>query len=360
LEGNNLRLGVYGVNLATTYQRPTGGETFDNQDTFHAIPQFFYTHSLETLPLSFGVGFFSPFGLSQKWPQDTGFRTLATQGSLNYYTINPVAAWKILPNLSVGAGLTVNYANLDLRQGLVWPTQPFDQFRFEGNGWAVGYNLGVLWQPHEKLSLGVTFRSGTTMTLSGHTEFFNQTAFPPGVGVVPAFPEQHVSAQTDDPIPFKTICGLSYRPTTNWNIEFNADYTDWNRQDQLTIQQASAFPPLLPKNVPVVLNWQSSWYYELGATRYIGPWLVSAGYIFNQNSVPDSHYNPIVPDLDKHFFSVGGGYRGKTFDFDVAYQFGYGPARNVTGSAPSAAGQNADGRYDFISNGFAVSVGMHF
>jgi long-chain fatty acid transport protein len=96
-------------------------------------------------------------------------------------------------------------------------------------------------------------------------------------------------------------------------------------------------------------------------TRYLNKgWLVSAGYIFNENSVPSNYYSPLVADMDRHFFSVGAGYRGKRFDFDIAYQFGYGPTRTVSGSAPSAAGQTADGQYGFLSNAIAVSVGLHF
>lgn len=155
----------------------------------------------------------------------------------------------------------------------------------------------------------------------------------------------------------KVISGISYRPTPKWNFEFNADFTDWRSQDHLTIQQAGP----QGQSIFVPLQWESSWYYEFGATRYLGHgWLISAGYIFNENSVPDSHYSPLVTDLDRHFFSVGVGYRGKRFDVDVAYQFGYGPTRTVTGSAPSAAGQTADGQYSFMSNALALSVGMHF
>jgi long-chain fatty acid transport protein len=96
-------------------------------------------------------------------------------------------------------------------------------------------------------------------------------------------------------------------------------------------------------------------------TRYLdNGWHISAGYIFNQNSVPDAHYNTVVADEDRHFFSAGVGYKGKRFDFDVAYQFGFGPDRTVTGSAPSAAGQTGDGTYGFISHAVAVSVGWHF
>lgn len=360
LQGNNLRVGVYAIDLEAQYTSPTG-HTVDNQNRLHAIPQFYYAYTPESSPLTFGLGVFAPFGLGQKWPQDSGFRTVGTEGSLNYYTANPVVALKVAPTVSIAAGLTVNYADLDLQQGLLWPAQPFDKFEFEGSGWAVGYNLGVLWQPLEQLSFGATFRSAATLNLQGHTDFYNTTAFPPGVGVVPAFPEQRVDASTTDPIPLKTIVGVSYRPTPKWNLEFDADYTDWRSQDTMTLHQASGFPPLLAQNLTVPLHWQSSWYYEFGATRYFeNGWHVSAGYIFNENSIPDAHYNPLETDLDRHFFSVGAGYRGKRFDVDVAYQFGYGPTRTVRGSVLSAAGQSPDGDYDFMSHAIAVSVGYRF
>jgi long-chain fatty acid transport protein len=114
-----------------------------------------------------------------------------------------------------------------------------------------------------------------------------------------------------------------------------------------------------------VLNWQPSWIYEFGVTRYFdNGWHVSAGYVYSENSVPDANYTPLAADLDRHFFSVGTGFKGKTFNFDVAYQFGYGPTRTVTGSEPSTAGhiagQTADGNYGFSSHAVMLTVGMHF
>jgi long-chain fatty acid transport protein len=87
---------------------------------------------------------------------------------------------------------------------------------------------------------------------------------------------------------------------------------------------------------------------------------LSAGYIFNQNSVPDATYQPLVADLDRHFFSVGAGHKGKRIDFDFVYQFGYGPTRTVSGSALSPAGQSADGRYGYVSHALLVTVGWRF
>ncbi len=352
LVGNNLRGGIYGLSLQPSYTPPGGTRSFDNEDTLHAIPQSYYTHGQEDCPASFGLGIYSPFGLGLRWPQDTGFRTVAIKSQLTCITANPVVALKLAPTFSVGGGITVNYADAILEQGLFSPNQATDLFRFRGNGWSVGYNLGALWQPHEKISLGASFRDGMTIDLRGHTLAENTS--PPA----PVF-SQSVPANADFPFPLKAIFGISYRPRPEWNFEFDADYTDWNSVDTVIIHQPSSV--VLPKNLPLPLGWQSSWYYEFGATRYLSNgWHVSAGYIYNENSVPDAHYTPLVADLDRHFFSIGIGCKGRRIDFDVAYQFGYGFTRTVTGSAASAAGQTADGRYDFISHAVAVSAEIHF
>jgi long-chain fatty acid transport protein len=352
LQGNNFRAGVYGVYLDPTYTRPGGSQTFHNQDKLHAAGHMYYTYGAENCPVVLGLGIYAPFGLGVEWPQDSGFRTVGTQAELIYSTINPVLAFQLAPNFMIGGGIMVNYANADLRQGLFSPNRPVDEFRFVGEGWGVGYNLGALWKPHELVSLGATFRSGTDIRLGGHTDAFNVSA------PFPAF-SQRVSAQTDLPIPLQAIFGVSYRPTPDWNLEFDANYTDWGAVDMLTIHQPASVA--LPTDVVLPLQWHPSWLYEFGATRYFSNgWHVSAGYVFNENSMPDSHYTPLVADLNRHFFSVGGGFKGSRLSFDMAYQFGYGPSRTVSGSAPSLVGQTADGNYEYFSHVLLMTVGVRF
>src|SRR5438128_93761 len=50
LSGNNFRGGIYGILLEPTFKSPSGRE-FDNQDPLHAVPQIFFTHSSENLPI---------------------------------------------------------------------------------------------------------------------------------------------------------------------------------------------------------------------------------------------------------------------------------------------------------------------
>ena len=52
LESQNLRGGIYGLYFDPRYTSPSSGRTFDNEKQLHAIPQLFYSWTLETLPLA--------------------------------------------------------------------------------------------------------------------------------------------------------------------------------------------------------------------------------------------------------------------------------------------------------------------
>ena len=360
LDGNNLRAGTYLLDYQTTFKppavAPNAGKSYDEQDNVANVPRFFYACSPTNSLVNFGLGVYAPFGGKMSWPQNTGFRSVATSGKLNYLTINPVVSFKLLPSLSVAAGPMFNYVDLQTDQGLRRFSEPLiNYYRFKGNGWSFGANAGVLWQPLEELSFGAMFRSPAKVTLKGNSEFEQQ----------PFISSSSRVANMDLNFPMTIVGGVSWRPSEKWNLEFDANYTDWSSFDQTAIHQAA--PPFpLRSTVPVTLEWQASWMYEFGVTRYFDSgWRVSAGYCFNQNSVPNDYYSPLAADMDRHFFSVGTGWRGEHLSFDIAYQFGYGPEHTVTGSTPSStpgqvAGQTADGKYNFYSNAVSLSVGWHF
>jgi len=358
IDGTDFRLGFYGIYLDPSYQNPHTGATYNNQDKLHVIPQVFFTQAIKDTPVTLGLGIYAPFGLGTKWDQTSGFRTVGIEGSLADYCINPVVAVKLPWNISLAAGLMVNYAYTDLEQGLT-PLPNNDLFRFKGDAWGLGYNLGGKWDPIKKLSFGVNYRSSSRMDYSGHTETYSNG------GPIPALGDTTSGANFNQKLPFDISSGVSFRPTEKWNLEFDADYTDWSELGTLTISQSTPSKLVPLSNVPVGFDWQSSWYYEFGATRYFdNGWHVSAGYIFNESSVPNGHYNPIVADVDKHFLSIGTGYKGKHLYWDLAYQFGFGPDYTVSGSAAPlgypAAYHPADGTYSFISHAVVASVGWHF
>jgi long-chain fatty acid transport protein len=144
--------------------------------------------------------------------------------------------------------------------------------------------------------------------------------------------------------------GYSYRPTPNWNLEVDADWTDWTG-----LRTASIQPPIPGGAFP--FNWKPSTMYEFGATRYFGAgWRVSAGYMYSENSVPTSYFSALVPDSDRHLFSLGVGKSYSHLSWDAAYQLGYGPSRSVSGDTNPLY----NGNYEFFSNALSLNIGWHF
>lgn len=361
IEGDEVRMGLYALHFEPTFEAPTGapntGRRYEIETQQAFAPQLYYSHRFSDSPITFGLGVYAPHGASLTWPQDTGFRSVATEGELTYLRVNPVLAAEVLPGLSVAAGVMIDYADIGLEQGLLRTETPFrNSFRFEGDDMALGYNLGLLWKINEQWSFGSTFRSGVTLDFDGKTTIERQ----------PFIRRTEVDATAEFEFPWTAVAGVSYRPTKQWNIEFNADYTNWSSIDDVTIRQEQTPPFPVQKNIPVTLRFKDSWMLKLGATRYFDDgWYASAGYLFNENSVPSEYYSPTVADLDRHFLTLGIGRKWGAYTVDVAYQFGYGPDRTVSGSTPPSTparfvGQNADGTYGFISHGLLISAGMKF
>ena len=361
LEGSQVRSGVYALNFEPTFTPPAGransGTLYEIEDEDALAPQLYGTYRIPDSPLTVGLGIYAPHGASVTWPQNTGFRAVATAGELTYLRFNPVIACEILPGLSVAGGLMVDQAEILLEQGLRRQERPLaNSFRFDGDDISVGCNFGLLWKINEQFSFGATYRSAVRQNFEGHTNIEQQPIIQP----------TEVPASAELEFPYTAVVGVSYRPTSKWNIEVNADYSNWSSMDQFVIRQSERPPFPVQQNIPVTLAFQDSWIYKLGATRYFDAgWYASAGYVFNQNSVPDDFYSPTVADLDRHFLTAGIGRKWSRYQLDVTYQFGFAEDREVTDSLPPSSparfvGQNADGTYGFGSHGLLISLGMKF
>ena len=345
LEGHHVRLGAYAIALDSQFT-PPGGAPFDTKSRVDFAPQFYYAYGMKERPLAFGVGLYAPYGLALEWPNNATFGPV--YGKMTYLTLNPVAAWQVHPTVSVAAGLTLNYAQTEIRQQAA-AFAPGSVNRFRGEDIDAGYNLGLLWQPFKRHSLGVNYRSPTTQNFAG-------SARTTGTGV-PAF-DVAGPASARFPFPRHVVLGYSFRPTPAWNFEFNADWTQWERLTTVSFAQpGGAFA--------VPFNWRSSWFYEFGATRkFEGGWRASAGYIFSENSVPDANFSPLVPDSDRHIFSLGIGRQQSRVNWDVAYQLAWGPSRTVAGNTLAfplpPPPTTANGRYNFLSHALTAAVSVGF
>jgi len=332
LDGANLSLGMYGITLASRFTGAAG--PVNSQQQWAGLPEAFATLNITNYHLAAGLGVYSPYGLSMEWPKNAPWvmAGLPRSGEIDYIRINPVLAYQPWSTFSIAAGAMIDYAQA--KQDTYTPAL---QTSLHGDDTDAGFNVGLLWHPWQQHSFGVTYRSATDMDFKGHA---NATLF--------GAPLPTQAASLNYHLPQTLVGAYSYRPTTNWNLEVDADWTDWSCLRTLTVTTVP--PQVYP------YNWKPSTMYEFGVTRYFGKgWQASAGYMYSENSVPSGFLNPLVPDSDRHLFSVGLGKKYHHFSWEAAYQLGYGPARPVSGDIYSP-----NGSYEFFSNALSLNIGWHF
>ena len=342
LQGQDLRAGIYAVSAGIKYSSPSGSATANSD--FQPVPQVYYTCSFTNVPISVGLGIYAPYGLSLDWGDNTPFNTIGESGKVMYLCFNPIVAWQVTKTLSIGGGPTINYSQATLDQAI-----PLigGQSKLTGDGTDVGFNIGILWQPHPKWSFGVNYRSATTINYKG-------TSSQSGSPFSPFFPSS-TSSSAAIRYPQYIVGGISFRPTPKWNLEFDLDWTDWHAVKQINVNNTPF------GNQTILLNYQSSFMYEFGVTRQLGNgWFASVGYFYSENSSPDANFNPLIPDSNLQLGGIGFGHHGKRWDWSAAYQFGYNGGRTVSGSAPSLSGQTADGTYKTFNNAVNVAVTLKF
>jgi long-chain fatty acid transport protein len=343
IEGLRSSFGAYFIAPHTEYTSTTGRQS----DTAHRVgivPHIYTTWSPDDSRWSFGFGSYSPFGLSLEWPETTGFRSLALYGKLQHIAFNPVAAFQVTDSLSVAAGVTLNSVTVRLRQGVPGTVAGYREFN--GGDFAPGFNVGVLWKVTDQHSFGLTYRSGLSLRLDGDVTLST-----------PPLPKATVTGDVDFRLPQVITAGYSFRPNKHWNFEVNVDWTDWESLNTVYLKAPVGGGPL-------PFNWDPSFMYQFGATRYLdNGWRASGGYIYSESSVSTASFSPAVPDSNRHVFSLGIGRTYKSgFSWDLSYQLGYAPKRTISGlpTPPPVFNANANGTYEFLSHGLSFGIGSSF
>ena len=84
----------------------------------------------------------------------------------------------------------------------------------------------------------------------------------------------------------------------------------------------------------IPLNWYDSFSVRMGYEwTYSGTNVLRAGYVYNSPQSPSATLTPLIPAILEHTFSIGHGSYVYGWRLDLAYQFSFGPEREVNTSA---------------------------
>jgi len=337
IEGSSVRANAYSI--ALDYEFEDGGRDAAMDNEFQTVPSAFFAHRFEDAPLAAGIGVYAPFALGSDWERQAPFADVAFEGDLRYVKTHPTLAWQMTDTFSVAVGPTFDHADLTLKND----NPALGGLKFEGNDRDVGFTVAARWAPNEHHAFGLNYQGRTTMNFSGTTTLGGAAQ----------------SGRAELEFPESVVFGYSWRPNERWNLEFNLDWTNWDRVNTVDLRNSAGPDLAFP------LNWDSAFIWEFGATRHWPDgWHLSGGYTFVENAVPDADFIPIVPDSDRHFFALGLGREGERFAWQLTYQVAFANERDVSGSSfqatPPFPDAQVDGDYDLDSQALAASVEYRF
>ncbi len=354
------------------------GGTVDGDGAWNFPSSFYYTHNGGER-IAAGIGVFFPFGLSNEWDKDYEGRYIGTEAEMFSTTINPAVSFKVSDQLSLAAGIDFVYVDAELRGminqtavGFVAAGGPFlgvlpdVEQKFTGDDWGTGYNLGALYKVTDRVAIGAAYRSKIDIDLEGDLDFNGASPFLPGT-----FVDGNADAEIELPAQF--VVGVATKVTDKLIVEVGARWEDWESNDQLVLDLDN--PLLGQSSLTIDRNWHSTWTYNLGANYRLNENVaLNCGYLYGETPVPNSTFEPIIPDTDAHLFTVGTdltygqwvvsaafGYEyheSREKNNDVKDEIGSGVA-SLIAQAPVAVG-TANGDYDTDIYLFGLSVGYKF
>ena len=232
LRDNRLSLQGTLCNSSTEHESPSG-DTTDSEDEWQLVPSFFATTDLKQENLGLGFGVTVPNGLSSRWGDDSFARYVATYSDLQVVDIGPAVGVRFADRWRVGAGLDYYYSQATLKRmvdvgaAAGAPGAMDVESTLEGDGSAWGFNVGAICELNPRHRVAATYRYPYQVEYDGDLSM--------------AGTKSDLTATID--FPTVVVLGYAYRPTEKWTFEFDLDWTEWNKVDDIHIDMDD---PALP------------------------------------------------------------------------------------------------------------------
>ena len=331
LEGTQIEIGTTLFFPSIKFKSDITGKTFKIKTEIDYAETFFVTHKFND-KISAGIGVFNPFGLETAWPDDWEGRYIATKSELQTFNINPAVSYQITPYIAVSAGLDVLLLDAIMEKkinlsGLLGFPVPDGEQKLDGDGTGLGYNLGILLEPHKDVAIGASYRSKIKVDVEGKVSHDIPHSIPSPYREEIQVALPNTSATTDIVLPQQAYIGVYYKGFDPLTFEIATRWEGWSSYDSFKIH----FDKPVADSTSSVLgkNWKDTYSYNIGVKYQLNESVAFlAGYLYSENPVPDETFEPSVPDADAHQFSIGTDIKFNKLRLALAYAYQKWQGRN--------------------------------
>ena len=169
LEGTRFQAGTTWIALNADYNGKDGSSE-NGRLKGQMIPAGYVTHQVND-KIWLGFAMTVPFGMGTEYDKNWAENQRGTDAKIYTFDMNPNIAWKVNDFLSLGAGISVQYAKAELGMGLKESRMYLGHGKIEGDSWDWGYNLGIMISPTDKLRFGLAYRSSIEHDAEGTFKF---------------------------------------------------------------------------------------------------------------------------------------------------------------------------------------------
>lgn len=302
LPGTQVQAGGVYVDLDLSY-KGDNGETENGSKYGVPIPNFFFTRQMND-SMWFGLGLTVPYGLATEYSRTWGQINRGMNAEIKVFDLNPNIAWKVSDKLSIGAGISLQYADAQYETGVM---RGMGYGRLDVDSFAWGANIGVMWSPTETLRFGLSYRSQVNHHADGDLR----------VGLAGGDNRSYIgefsNASASLSAPQTVLLTGTWEATPQLRLSALIRWADWSSFDTLTVEvdpQSASNPvlgALIREPIAVENKWQDTWLFTIGADYTINnAWTVRAGVGYETSPIDDDSYRTaLIPDSDRLWLSIG-------------------------------------------------------
>lgn len=320
--GTAIQAGFVAVGLDLAYESNDGKITENGQYNTQAIPHGYISHQL-TDSMWIGLAMTVPFGMGTEYDDNWPLAYKGISAEVLTFDFNPNVAWKVSDKLSLGAGMSIQYAAADLKMGMGQGVTS----EIDADSMAWGFNVGLMWSPLENLRFGLSYRSRINHNADGDLEVTI-----PGMGVTTLDATATIST------PAWAMATAAWDVNDLLSLYATFRWTDWSSFDELQIESSRP-------SQPIVNKWQDTYLFSVGADlRFTNWWTFRAGIGYETSPIDDPQYRTaIIPDADRWWFALGSSFKAtENMQIDVSAAWLHGTGER---DLYNTAGQ-VDGSFD--------------
>ncbi|MGN0855262.1 MAG: OmpP1/FadL family transporter [Kiritimatiellia bacterium] len=355
------------------------------------VPTFYATIPLP-FDLAFGWGNYTEFGLGSKYGRHWDLAGDTQQTTLEQITLNPTLAYKITDWWSVAAGPRISWirfrnhkqpysgesiygtdtSGLGLYDYTIEDAFNLDA-KLKGDDWGAGWMAATTFKPHQRVSVGLVYRSRIRHKISGDFKLHGTAGGYPNVSVneeavatllqsvyrqayagalqagmsedmAAGFAQnkmQETQQGLDDQLnaakktwqgqkidaysrasarirlPDSLTLGANWDVTDRYRVGSSITYTRWSSVDQISFHIGKDYSYRLP------LKWRDTVRVGFGMEYDFTNWLAGRiGYTFDEDPTSKSHQSTMLPGGDRHIIGIGSGFKiTENLRLDLGYNF---------------------------------------